>query len=290
MIDLGGRRVLVTGGSRGIGAACCRLFARAGATVLVHYQRREDAANALLAELAQLDLPAGHGSAERPADAAGNGAAERTARAETAARPEVGPRVGGARRHRMFAADLRGEAGVAALFAFVSTEWGALDVLVNNAGIWEPNPLATFDAAGLADTLEINVGAPFRCAAAALPLLAHAADGCIINITSTAGQRGEPRYSPYAASKGAMISATRSWACELAPRVRVNSVAPGWVDTDMTAAALQGEGRREALAGIPLGRIATAEDVAGPVLFLASPLARHITGETLSVNGGSVLG
>jgi 3-oxoacyl-[acyl-carrier protein] reductase len=249
LIDLGGRRVLVTGGSRGIGAACCRLFARAGASVLVHYQTRADAAAALLADLAEL---------------------------------------GGS--HLMFGADLRGVLGVEELFAYVSAEWGGLDVLVNNAGTWVPNPLATLDAAGLADTLEINVSAPFRCAAAALPLLAGAADGCIVNITSTAGQRGEPRYSPYAASKGAMIAATRSWAVELAPRVRVNSVAPGWVDTDMTAAALQGTGRSEALAGIPLGRIASAEDVAGPVVFLASPLARHITGETLSVNGGSVLG
>lgn len=257
MIDLGGRRVLVTGGSRGIGAACCRLFARAGAAVLIHYQSREDRATALLRELGELGEP--RGAAEPPA-------------------------------HLVRRCDLRDAADVWAMFAFVAEQWGALDVLVNNAGIWVPNPLADFDAAGLDETLAVNVTGSFLCAAAALPLLELSADGSIVNVTSTAGQRGEPGYSPYAASKGAMIAATRSWAVELAPRVRVNSVAPGWVDTDMTAAALSGPARSQALAGIPLGRIATPDDIAGPVVFLASPLARHVTGEVLSVNGGSVLG
>jgi 3-oxoacyl-[acyl-carrier protein] reductase len=257
LIDLAGRRVLVTGGSRGIGAACSRLFARAGAAVLIHFQAREDLAAALLDELRQASAASGEGSCEAP--------------------------------HLMRRCELRDAAGVRAMFAFVAAEWGALDILVNNAGIWVRNPLADLDAAGLEETLAVNVTGSFLCAASAVPLLERAADGNMINVTSTAGQRGEPRYSPYAASKGAMIAATRSWACELAPRVRVNSVAPGWVDTDMTAAALAGDARREALSGIPLGRIATPEDIAGPVLFLASPLARHITGETLSVNGGSVL-
>jgi len=258
VIDLGGRRVLVTGGSRGIGAACCRLFARAGAAVLVHYQSREDRATALLQEL--------RGLGPRP-DAAG------------------GPPP-----HLLRRCDLRDPADVWAMFAFVAAEWGALDVLVNNAGIWVPSPIGDFDGTVLDETLTVNVTGQFLCAAAALPLLELAADGNIVNLTSTAGQRGEPGYSSYAASKGAMIAATRSWAVELAPRVRVNSVAPGWVDTDMTAAALSGPGREEALAGIPLARIATPDDIAGPVVFLASPLARHVTGEVLSVNGGSVLG
>jgi 3-oxoacyl-[acyl-carrier protein] reductase len=254
VIDLGGRRVLVTGGSRGIGAACCRLFARAGAAVLVHYQSREDRATALLEELRGL-CPKG----DPP-------------------------------QHLVRRCDLRDPADVWAMFAFVAAEWGALDVLVNNAGIWVPSRLGDFDGTVLDETLAVNVTGQFLSAAAALPLLELAADGNIVNLTSTAGQRGEPGYSSYAASKGAMIAATRSWAVELAPRVRVNSVAPGWVDTDMTAAALSGPGRDEALAGIPLGRIATPDDIAGPVVFLASPLARHVTGEVLSVNGGSVLG
>ena len=251
MIDLKDRTVLVTGGSRGIGAACCRLFARAGAAVLVHYRADEAAARALLAELEGLS--------------------------------EGGPK------HAVFRADLGREEEIRALFAFAGERWGRLDCLVNNAGIWVENRLPLLDTGRLRATLDLNVVAPFLCAREALPLLERSSDGSIVNVTSTAGQRGEAAYSDYAASKGALISATKSWAMELAPAVRVNSVAPGWVDTDMTAAALSGEGRTAALAGIPLRRVATGEDIAGPILFLASPLARHVTGEILNVNGGSVL-
>jgi len=251
MIDLTGHNVLVTGGSRGIGAACCRLFARAGAAVLVQYRANEEAANALLAELSSL--------------ASGDAA------------------------HAIFRADLAREDEIGSLFAFAAAHWGRLDCLVNNAGRWVENRLPLLDTSRLRATLDLNVVAPFLCVREALPLLAGSPDGSIVNITSTAGQRGEAFYSDYAASKGALISATKSWALELAPAVRVNSVAPGWVDTEMTAEALSGEGRRAALAGIPLRRVASAEDIAGPVLFLASPLARHVTGEIVNVNGGSVL-
>ena len=175
------------------------------------------------------------------------------------------------------------------LFARVGEAWGRLDVLVNNAGVWVHNPLASFDAALYEETMRINVTGPFLCARAALPLFAAAADPNIVNVTSTAGQRGEAFYSPYAASKGAMISATKAWSTELAPRVRVNSVAPGWVDTEMCDEPFAGGGKERVAAGIPLGRVASAEDIAGPVVFLASPLARHVTGEILNVNGGSVL-
>ncbi len=251
MIDLAGRRVLVTGGSRGIGAACCRLFARAGAAVLIQYETRQAQAEALRDEL--------------PAPASGAG-------------PHLAQRC-----------DLRDAGSIAALAGAVRDRWGALDTLVNNAGVWVENPLSRFDAALLDDTLTVNVVGPFLCVAALAPLLAASADGSIVNITSTSGQRGEALYSPYSASKGALISATKAWALELAPRVRVNSVAPGWVATDMTAAALSGEAGRQVAATIPLGRAATADEIAGPVLFLASPLARHVTGEILNVNGGSVL-
>jgi 3-oxoacyl-[acyl-carrier protein] reductase len=251
LIDLAGRRVLVTGGSRGIGAACCRLFARAGAAVLVQYQAREQAAMTLLSELRALS-------------------------------PAPAPHLA---RH----CDLRDAASIGALADVVKSEWGALDTLVNNAGVWVENPLARFDAAALDDTLAVNVVGPFLCVTALAPLLAASDDGNIVNITSTSGQRGEALYSPYSASKGALISATKSWALELAPRVRVNSVAPGWVATEMTAAALDGAAGRQVAATIPVGRVATAEEIAGPVLFLASRLARHVTGEILNVNGGSVL-
>jgi 3-oxoacyl-[acyl-carrier protein] reductase len=269
LIDLAGRRVLVTGGSRGIGAACCRLFARAGAAVTLQYRRDDVAASALLAELRAL-------SAAR--SASGVASEHHAVRCDLGSAGAAIGAIGASR-----------ASGAEALVAEVARHFGGLDVLVNNAGIWVPNPLAQLDPTKLEDTLAINVTAAFRCAAAALPLLSESADGCIINVTSTAGQRGEALYSDYAASKGAMISATKSWAVELAPRVRVNSVAPGWVDTDMTAAELVGDGRQRALATIPLRRIATAEDVAGPIVFLASGLARHITGEVLNVNGGSVL-
>jgi 3-oxoacyl-[acyl-carrier protein] reductase len=109
-------------------------------------------------------------------------------------------------------------------------------------------------------------------------------------VASTAGQRGEAGHADYAASKGAVISLTKSVAVELGPRgVTVNCVAPGWIDTEMVAGPMAGEGRARIEAAIPLRRIASAEDIAGPILFLCSPLARHLTGEILNVNGGSVL-
>ncbi|UCF20912.1 MAG: SDR family oxidoreductase, partial [Gemmatimonadota bacterium] len=114
--------------------------------------------------------------------------------------------------------------------------------------------------------------------------------GKIVIVSSTAGQRGEAGHSHYAASKGAIISFVKSLAVELAPRdVQVNAVAPGWVDTEMAAPALRGGERARVLSQIPLGRLAASDDVAGPILFLCSKLARHITGEVLNVNGGSVL-
>jgi 3-oxoacyl-[acyl-carrier protein] reductase len=114
-------------------------------------------------------------------------------------------------------------------------------------------------------------------------------DGRIVLVGSTAGQRGEAYHGDYAASKGAMISMVKGFCVELASRgITVNCVAPGWIDTEMSAAALQ-EGRARVEAGIPLGRVASAEDVAGPIVFLCSELGRHVTGEILNVNGGAVL-
>jgi 3-oxoacyl-[acyl-carrier protein] reductase len=113
--------------------------------------------------------------------------------------------------------------------------------------------------------------------------------GRVVIVSSTAGQRGEAYHADYAATKGALIALTKSLAVECAPDVLVNCVAPGWVDTEMSHPAF-GEGQRERIQrSIPLQRIASADDVAGPILFLCSELARHVTGEVLNVNGGSVL-
>ncbi len=249
MIDLSGRKVVVTGGSRGIGAACCRAFASAGAAVLVHF-------NSASAEAERI-----HESLQVRSEAP----------------------------HLFFQGDLSEAEAVERMFAHIRNEWGALDCLVNNAGIWGPNPLHELDVEELERTWKVNVRALFLCGQAAVPLLEASEDGSIVNLSSTAAQRGEAFHSPYAASKGAVIAMTKSWSTELAPRVRVNSVAPGWVDTDMSASAYADGGRERITAEIPLRRIATAEDIAGPVVFLASPLARHITGEIVNVNGGSVL-
>ena len=249
MIDLDGYRVLVTGGGRGIGAACCRLFAEVGAAVCVHYRNREGAAGSVLESLRT--------SANQP--------------------------------HFKVAADLSEPPGADAVFDVIGRTWGRLDCLVNNAGIWIRNPLTELDPQLLNETWALNAKAVFLCSAAAIPFLEQSVDGSIVNIGSTAGQRGEAMYSPYAASKGALIAATKSWSSELAPRIRVNCVAPGWVDTELSAEAFA-EGGREAIEEtIPLGRVASPVDIAGPVVFLASQLARHVTGEVLNVNGGSVL-
>ena len=114
--------------------------------------------------------------------------------------------------------------------------------------------------------------------------------GAIINLSSVAGKVGFRGSASYAATKGAVISFVKSAAVELAPRdITVNAVAPGWIDTDMAAPALEGDERDKVVATIPLGRLGSADDVAGPIVFLCSKLARHVTGEVLNVNGGSVL-
>jgi len=192
------------------------------------------------------------------------------------------------RNHHIVAADLADPDQITRLFDSVEQEWGRLDVLVNNAGVWLENPIRTLSTGSLETTWQVNTRAVFLCVSKALPLLTGR-DPNIVNLTSTAGQRGEAHHSPYAASKGALISATKSWAVELAPAIRVNAVAPGWVDTDMCEAPLADDGRSEIEATIPLQRIASPGDIGGSVVFLASPMARHITGEILNVNGGSVL-
>jgi len=171
----------------------------------------------------------------------------------------------------------------------VRTAFGRLDIFVANAGIWpvEPAPLAAMSGDRWRETLSANLDSVFLSTRAALGLMS--AGGSIVLVSSTAGQRGEADHADYAASKGALIALTKSLAIECAPHITVNCVAPGWIDTEMAQPAFAGGARARIADAIPLRRIASADDVAGPIVFLCSPLARHITGEILNVNGGAVL-
>lgn len=166
---------------------------------------------------------------------------------------------------------------------------GALDVLVINHGVWPPDtvPVAEMSDEQWESTRRANLDAVMYVCRAAIPSIVTG--GTIVLVASTAGQRGEAFHADYAATKGAVIAITKSLAVELAPKITVNCVAPGWVDTEMAAKPYAAGGRQKIEQTIPLGRVASAEDIAGPIVFLSSPLARHITGEILNVNGGSVL-
>ena len=255
MIALHGKRAFVTGGGRGIGRATAVLLARAGAAVAIGYRSRKADADETIRAMAS-DAGGGHHGAAIQADL-GDPAAAR--RAVTDAARAI----------------------------------GGLDLLIVNHGIWPPDdiPVAELGDAQWDATLRANLDSVLYVCRAAIPLLPN--DGKIVLVSSTAGQRGEAFHADYAATKGAVISFTKSLAIELAPRgINVNCIAPGWVDTEMSAASYQrdgGRGRREIERTIPLGRVASAEDCAGPIVFLCSDLARHITGEILNVNGGSVL-
>ena len=249
MLDLRGRRALVTGASRGIGAAISRLLARAGADVMIGYRTRAADAAAVAADALR------HG-----------------VRAAT------------------HAADLTTAEGARSLVGAAVDALGGIDIFVANAGIWPEQdvPLTAMDADRWHRTVRENLDSIFFTTAEVARAITDS--GRIVLISSTAGQRGEAFHADYAATKGAVISVTKSLAVELAPRdITVNCVAPGWVDTEMVAGAIAGHGMDRISSGIPLGRIASAEDIAGPVVFLCSPLARHVTGEIVNVNGGSVL-
>jgi len=249
LLSLAGRTALVTGGGRGIGRAVSLLFGRLGARVVVAYGHDEAAAERTVAEVR---------SAGARADALG--------------------------------ADLSREGEAKRLVKEAVATTGALDVLVVNHGIWKRAPIEEMTAEQWDETLRVNLtSARELCAEAARHMLARGS-GTIVLVASTAGQRGEARYSHYAASKGAILALTRSLAAELGPRgVRVNAVAPGWVTTDMSRAAIESESGKAYIAGIPLGRPGRPEEIAGPVAFLASELSSYMHGNVLSVNGGAVM-
>jgi 3-oxoacyl-[acyl-carrier protein] reductase len=248
-LDLEDKRAVVTGGSRGVGRAIAMLLAQAGAHVGISYFNRQRDADAVVAELAKRGVKAW---------------------------AEQG--------------DLARRDDADALFERARSEFGGIDIFVGNAGLWEASdvPLADMTDDQWRNTLAVNLDSIFYSTRAAIRLLADG--GRIVLISSTAGQRGEAGHADYAASKGAMISLVKGLAIELAARqITVNSVAPGWIDTEMAALPFGNGGKERIEAAIPIGRVASPEDVAAPVVFLCSPLARHITGEILNVNGGSVL-
>ncbi len=262
MIALAGKRAFVTGGSRGIGRATALLLGQAGARVAVGYRERKK-------------------EAEETVEAVGRYGGK-----------AVG--VGG---------DLGDDAAARRAVSEAHGALGGLDFLIVNHGVWPPEDvaLAAMTNAQWESTRRANLDSVVYVCRAAIPqladggrivLVASTAGQRIVLVASTAGQRGEAFHADYAATKGAVIALTKSLAVELAPRVTVNCVAPGWVDTEMARIPYErdaGHGKRGIEASIPLGRVASPEDIAGPIVFLCSSLANHITGEILNVNGGSVL-
>jgi len=256
LLSLSGRTALVTGGSRGIGAAIVRLFRRAGARVAFSYRQASREAHALSAECGgpSLCLPV----------------------------------------HKDLASPEDGES----LVATTLSEMGDLDILVANHGIWPPNEtcVAAMTTAQFRRTIDINLASVFGLVHATTAHMltrpaTESARGHIVLIASAAGQRGEAFHSDYAASKGALISFTKSLSSELAPhRIYANCVAPGWTHTEMTSSVFDvPEVAARVNPTIPVGRPGHVDEIAGPVLFLCTPLAGFISGEILNVNGGAVL-
>ncbi len=250
-LSIEGRVALVTGGSRGIGAATVRMFVSAGARVVFNYVRAHSEAQRLVEEC-------------------------------------------GADHCHTVQADLTGTANAAALVHAAVERFGSLDVLVVNHGNWVSKHV---DIDQMTDeqwrtTLAVNLDSTFAVVKHTVAQMKRQArGGHIVLVSSTAGQRGEAGHVDYAATKGAIISMTKGLSTELAPHgIYVNCVAPGWVETDMTASALADQERREGIFDkIPLGRVATPEEIAAPILFLCTRHAGFITGEIFNVNGGAVL-
>ncbi|HTY38990.1 MAG TPA: SDR family NAD(P)-dependent oxidoreductase [Bacteroidota bacterium] len=250
MISLLGKTVLITGGSRGIGSAVAIMMAKAGATVALTYAKKKDEATKTAQRVARL------------------GSECLTLRVNVTSEKEVRNAV-----------------------ATTLDHLGAIDILVNNAGIWKRGAIGSMSEQQWDETLDVNLKGTFLFCNAVVPHMKKHHAGRIINIASTAGQRGEPYYSHYAASKGGMIAFTKAIAAELAPSgINVNCVSPGWVYTDMTSHVLGGRARIKPInRAIPRGRVATPEEIAGSVVYLASDLADHVVGAVINVNGGSVL-
>jgi 3-oxoacyl-[acyl-carrier protein] reductase len=254
-LSLANEVALITGGSRGIGAATVRLFAAAGAKVIFNYQQARVQAEALAKECGEENC-------------------------------------------RALQSDLNSAGSAAALVAEAAKQFGRIDILVANHGVWPAEDVAieSMTTEQWRNTLSINLESVFGLIKHTVAQIKSqprqgAAAGHIVLISSTSAQRGEAYHCDYSASKGALISMTKGLSTELAPAgIYVNTVAPGWVDTDMSRPALDDAKVAPGILGkIPLGRVGTPEEIAGPILFLCTSYAGFITGEIFNVNGGAVL-
>jgi 3-oxoacyl-[acyl-carrier protein] reductase len=254
-LSLDGSAALITGGSRGIGAAAVRMFVAAGARVVFNYQKAREQAEQLV--------------------------------------QECGPA-----RCAAVASDLSSVQSAKDLVHAAVRQFGRLDILVANHGVWPPDdaPVESMSDEQWRSTVAINLDSVFGLVKHSVaqmksqPRTGKAA-GHIVLVSSTAGQRGEAFHCDYAATKGALISMVKGLSTELAAAgIYVNCVAPGWVDTDMSAPALNDPRTRDGIfSKIPLGRVGTPDEIAGPILFLCSDYSGFITGEVFNVNGGAVL-
>ncbi len=250
-LSLKGEVALITGGSRGIGAACVRMFTAAGAKVVFNYQKAVTAARSLVREC-------------------------------------------GAKHCAAVQANLDTARSAGSLVEAAVKKFGRLDCLVVNHGIWPPEdvPVDQMSDEQWRRSIAINLDSAFGLVKHAVAQMKRqGGGGHVVIVSSTAGQRGEAFHCDYAATKGAVISMVKGLSTELAPdRIYVNCVAPGWVDTEMAAPALNDPQTSErVLRTIPLGRVGTPEEIAAPILFLCTKHAGFITGEIFNVNGGAVL-
>jgi len=254
-LSLSGKVALITGGSRGIGAATVRMFAAAGARVLFNYEKSKAQSDLLVKEVGEDKCAA-------------------------------------------VACNLSGTETARALVASTVERFGRLDILVANHGVWPAEDVSVdqMEDSQWRNTVAINLDSVFALVKHSVAQMkkqerSGAAAGHIVLVSSTAGQRGEAFHCDYAATKGALISMVKGLSTELArDGIYVNCVAPGWVDTDMSAGALNNPKSRAAIfATISLGRVATPGEIAAPILFLCTPQAGFITGEVFNVNGGAVL-
>ncbi len=249
-LTLNSKVALITGGSRGIGAAAVRLFAAAGAKVVFNYQSAKAQAEDLVREC------------------------------------DVG-------NCRSLQSDLSTTEAAHQLVSSAISAFGRLDILVANHGIWPPEdaPIDRMSDEQWHRTIAVNLDSVFSLVKHSVGHMKKQGGGHIVLVSSTAGQRGEAFHCDYAASKGALISMVKGLSTELArDHIYINSVAPGWVDTDMSESVLNDPPTRDKIfRGIPLGRVGTPEEIAGPILFLCTPYAGFITGEVFNVNGGAVL-